>query len=227
VLAGVRWSRRAPEPLPPPPPEPEPEPEPEPAPPPEPEPIADTDGDGLLDDVDACVTEPEDLDGFQDTDGCPDPDNDGDGFLDPDDKCPDVAEIMNGYEDDDGCADDPPKLVIETSSVDIDQTIYFDLNKARIKSRSHKLLNAVVKLLEANPELRVRVEGHTDDTGTPEWNQELSEKRAEAVRQYLIKKGIAEDRLESAGYGTTRPVVEGTSERARKKNRRVEFVIIQ
>jgi outer membrane protein OmpA-like peptidoglycan-associated protein len=191
---------------------------------PEPEPVADTDGDGILDDTDACVTDPEDADDFEDDDGCPDPDNDADGILDADDQCPLVAEIMNGYEDEDGCADDPPKLQI--SSVEIDQTIYFDLNKATIKKRSHKLLDAVVSALKNNPDLRVRVEGHTDDSGTAEWNQELSEKRAEAVRAYLIKKGIAADRLEAAGFGTSRPVVEGTSDEARRQNRRVEFVLI-
>ena len=69
------------------------------------EPILDADGDGILDDVDQCPNEPEDFDGFQDEDGCPDPDNDGDGVLDADDGCPNDAEDIDGFQDEDGCPD--------------------------------------------------------------------------------------------------------------------------
>jgi OOP family OmpA-OmpF porin len=78
---------------------------PEPEPEPEPQPPADTDGDGILDDSDQCPSEPEDMDGFQDEDGCPDPDNDGDGIPDAQDQCPNEAEDMDGFEDTDGCPD--------------------------------------------------------------------------------------------------------------------------
>jgi outer membrane protein OmpA-like peptidoglycan-associated protein len=224
VLAGVRWvkhprTKHAIAPVPEPVPEPEPEPEPEP-------PDLDQDDDGIEDASDGCPTDAEDVDKFEDEDGCPELDNDVDGLADAVDPCPDDAEIVNGYQDDDGCPDDPPKIQVSAEDVGLDETIYFDLNKAKIKQRSRKLLQAIVDALEAIPDVRVRVEGHTDDTGDAAWNQQLSEDRAAAVRDYLIEQGIPADRLEVAGYGNTRPKVENASDKTRAKNRRVEFVII-
>ena len=108
----------------------------------------------------------------------------------------------------------------------ITEKIFFDLNRARIKTRSQPVLNAVAAILKAHADLRVSIEGHTDDQGTADWNRELSRLRSERVREYLIKKGIAADRLESKGFGSDRPLVQGVSEAARDQNRRVEFVII-
>ena len=189
-------------------------------------PDLDNDDDGIVDASDGCPVDAEDVDTFQDDDGCPDLDNDGDRIADAVDQCPDVAEIVNGFQDDDGCPDDPPKLDVASVDGKLDEPIYFDLNKATIKRRSRKVLQAVVDALQATPNARVRVEGHTDDTGGQAWNQELSEARAAAVRGYLIDKGIAADRLESIGYGNTRPKVENNSEALRRRNRRVEFVVI-
>jgi outer membrane protein OmpA-like peptidoglycan-associated protein len=189
-------------------------------------PDPDNDGDGINDDIDRCPMEAEDLDQFEDEDGCPDLDNDGDGIADAVDGCPLAPETINGYQDDDGCPDDPPKVDATSQPGDLDEKIYFDLNRSRIKRRSHPLLGAVVRALESSPALRIRVEGHTDETGSEAWNQELSQDRAAAVRDYLIDKGIAADRLEAVGYANTRPMVEGTTDAARRKNRRVEFVII-
>ncbi|MBE7449643.1 MAG: OmpA family protein [Kofleriaceae bacterium] len=225
LLAAVRWTeRKAAAPAP----RPEPEPEPEPAPEPEPEPAApvDTDGDGLTDDVDRCPTEPEDLDGFQDDDGCPDPDNDGDGILDVDDACPLEAEVINGVDDSDGCPDEA-LATVTGGQVVILEMIHFDTNRARIKRESYPVLDAVVAVLKSQDQLRIRVEGHTDDRGGDAWNLKLSQQRADSVRAYLIDKGIAADRLETAGFGATRRRIEGTSESDRQTNRRVEFVIIE
>ncbi len=186
----------------------------------------DNDGDGVPDASDQCPAELEDVDGFQDDDGCPDVDNDGDGLLDGNDKCPNEAETVNGNADEDGCPDDRPIAVVSGSAIVINQRVFFDLNRARIKSRSFPILDAVVEVLNANDTLRVRVEGHTDDQGDATWNEELSQKRSEAVRKYLIKKGIDGARLEAKGYGFSRPMVDGHDEQARSQNRRVEFVII-
>jgi len=231
ALAGVRWVHRKPaEPEPVAEPAPAPEPAPEPAPPPPepaaPPPPADTDGDGILDVDDACVSDPEDKDGFQDDDGCPELDNDGDGLADGVDTCPLEPETYNGTSDEDGCPDEVATVTVTSTAVEITETIYFDTNRARIKSRSHKLLGAVAAALAAHSTLRVRIEGHTDDRGNDDWNQELSQKRADAVRDYLIGKGIDAARLEAIGYGKSRPKVEGRSKKARDLNRRVEFVII-
>jgi outer membrane protein OmpA-like peptidoglycan-associated protein len=190
-------------------------------------PDEDNDKDGIKDADDGCPTEAEDMDGYKDEDGCPETDADGDGIKDEDDKCPLEAEIFNGSEDEDGCPDDGRALAFDDgTAVVITDKIYFDLNRARIKTRSQPVLNAVAAILKAKSDLKVRVEGHTDDRGEPDWNRTLSQLRSERVREYLIKKGISPDRLEAKGYGYDRPLVEGTSEAARDQNRRVEFVII-
>ena len=80
-------------------------------------------------------------------------------------------------------------------------------------------------ILKAHSDVRIRIEGHTDERGTRGWNRKLSQMRAERVRDYLIAKGIASDRLDPQGFGSTRPLVRGDTEAARDKNRRVEFVI--
>jgi outer membrane protein OmpA-like peptidoglycan-associated protein len=190
-------------------------------------PDEDNDGDGIKDADDGCPNEAEDADGYKDDDGCPETDADGDGIKDEDDKCPLEAEVYNGSEDEDGCPDDGRTLAfVEGDAVVITDKIFFDLNRARIKTRSQPVLNAVAAILKAHSDLRVRVEGHTDDQGNMDWNRTLSQLRSERVREYLIKKGIAPDRLEAQGFGYDRPLVPGTSEEARDQNRRVEFVII-
>ena len=187
----------------------------------------DNDKDGIKDAADACPTEAEDLDGFKDDDGCPETDADGDGVKDEDDKCPLEAEVYNGSDDEDGCPDDGRTLAfVEGDAVVITDKIFFDLNRARIKTRSQPVLNAVAAILKAHSDLKVRVEGHTDDQGKADWNRTLSQLRSERVREYMIKKGISPDRLEAQGFGYDRPLVPGTSEAARDQNRRVEFVII-
>jgi outer membrane protein OmpA-like peptidoglycan-associated protein len=190
-------------------------------------PDEDNDGDRVLDAADGCPNEAEDLDTFKDEDGCPEADADGDGLEDADDECPLVAEVYNGIADEDGCADaGPPLAILDQTAVVVNDRIYFDLNRARIKTRSQPVLDAVAAILRAHSHLRVRIEGHTDDQGAPDWNRTLSQLRSERVREYLIEKGIAPDRLEAHGYGYDRPLVNDTSEAARDQNRRVEFVIV-
>ena len=100
------------------------------APEPAPGPV-DTDGDGLTDDIDRCPTQPEDKDGFQDEDGCPDPDNDNDGIPDVADKCPDQPETKNGYQDEDGC---PDQVIAELAGIG------FELDSAKIDADSAPIL---------------------------------------------------------------------------------------
>jgi outer membrane protein OmpA-like peptidoglycan-associated protein len=213
----------------------------------------DTDGDGICDDDDACPTQPEDKDGFQDADGCPDPDNDQDGIPDALDKCPNDPEDKDGFQDADGCPDpdndqdgipdvrdkcpnDPgpppdgcPKkyqlVVVTKTKIEIKQTIYFDFNKATIKPISFPLLNEVGQALKDNPTIHVRVEGHTDSRGGDAYNLNLSQRRAESVRAYLIGRGIDADRMEARGFGKTMPIADNRTEVGRSQNRRVEFII--
>jgi len=186
----------------------------------------DRDRDGIEDKADLCPDEPEDIDGFNDTDGCPDPDNDRDGILDVDDKCPDKAETLNGYLDDDGCPDDGPSNVeVTKDQIVIKDKILFDTGKATIKPVSHGILNAVAQVLKDYPNIKVRVEGHTDSVGSANANKKLSDKRAASVRTYLVGKGITKGRLTSMGKGEGDPIDTNRTATGRSNNRRVEFHI--
>ncbi len=186
----------------------------------------DADGDKLADDVDGCPRDPEDMDGYQDTDGCPDPDNDGDGVADAaPDRCPTEKESANGFEDGDGCPDEVPSAVAKFTGVI--QGITFRHNSAELTVGSHATLDAAAKVLTEHQDLRIEIGGHTDNSGTPEYNRGLSQRRAEAVKAYLVKKGIADTRLTSKGYGPDKPLVPNTSKEAQAKNRRVEFTLLQ
>jgi outer membrane protein OmpA-like peptidoglycan-associated protein len=144
-------------------------------------PSQDRDGDGVSDADDQCPDEPEDKDGWEDTDGCPDPDNDGDGVLDADDLCPDQPENVNKFKDEDGCPDEIKTVVRGSKIVILDKVLFFT-NKATIKPESKGILEAVKQTLIDNPQLKkVRVEGHTDSDGSDEYNQDLSERRAQAI----------------------------------------------
>ena len=112
------------------------------------------------------------------------------------------------------------------SAVSTDGWIYFDNNKATIKKKSNSLLDQIALSILANPEIKhVSVEGHTDDTGKYEHNIVLSRQRAQAVVDYLIKKGVAPERLSAIGYGPDKPLDPAKTSKARALNRRVEFVI--
>lgn len=215
---------------------------------------ADTDGDGIADTADSCILEPEDKDGYLDHDGCPEADNDLDTLVDLTDKCPLEAEDPDGYEDQDGCpdldndkdtvpdvkdqcpneigstTDEPlgcPKnalVVVTDCELRITQQIHFDFNKDTIRSLSFPLLTAVVDVLAKNPDIRIEIQGHTDNVGSAKYNKDLSNRRAASVRKYLVSKGVAEHRLTSAGYGMERPLVDNNNDRNRALNRRVQFV---
>lgn len=187
----------------------------------------DSDEDGIKDSKDKCPNEAEDVDKFEDTDGCPDPDNDGDRILDVDDQCPDHAEVVNGIDDKDGC---PDKGVVEVKEdrIVLGARVLFDFKKARVKRRGKKVLRAVVKLIEQHPEWsHIRIEGHSCVRGRERGNWLLSRVRAKNVRRALVRMGIARDRLSTAGLGSTKPRHTGRSERELRSNRRVELVIIK
>ncbi len=189
----------------------------------------DTDGDGIIDSEDVCPNEPEDFDGFEDEDGCPDPDNDQDGIPDTVDQCPLEAETINGVKDDDGCPDvGKAQVRVEGARIVILDKVYFATGKDEILPRSFSLLRQVAATLRAHPQLlRVHVEGHTDSQGDEAKNLDLSQRRAKNVTAFLVKEGIAEERLEAVGYGETRPVDSNATEQGRENNRRVEFNIVK
>ncbi|MBI5490260.1 MAG: OmpA family protein [Deltaproteobacteria bacterium] len=183
----------------------------------------DTDGDGVPDDDDRCPLEEEDEDEFRDEDGCPDPDNDGDGILDDDDDCRDEPETANGFEDEDGCPDFARRGVAEISIL---KPILFRSNSNEILPESYPVLADVASIMEAHPEIRIRVEGHTDDRGSEEHNLALSRERAAAVVRFMVERhGIAADRLSSEGFGETQPIAPNSTPEGRTRNRRVVFTI--
>lgn len=102
--------------------------------------------------------------------------------------------------------------------------IHFDTGSAVIKPESQPIVDQIVALLKANPQLKISVEGHTDNVGTPQSNQTLSEARAGAVLEAIVKQGIDRGRLRAAGFGQNNPVADNRSEEGRAKNRRVELV---
>ncbi|HEY2902164.1 MAG TPA: OmpA family protein [Polyangia bacterium] len=216
----------------------------------------DRDGDGIPDDIDKCPNDPEDKDGFQDDDGCPDPDNDKDGILDAKDKCPNDAEDRDGFEDADGCPDPdndkdgvpdvsdqcplepgpadnhgcPKKfehIVVTQDKIELKQKIFFETDKATIMPRSFGLLDEIGSVLRARPTMRVRIEGHTDARGTAAHNMKLSQSRADSVRQHLIGLGVEGGRMDAQGFGSQQPIETNKTAAGRERNRRVEFIITQ
>jgi len=186
-------------------------------------PDPDNDQDGVLDPNDKCPTEAEDKDGFEDEDGCPDPDNDGDGILDVDDECPNEAETKNGKDDEDGC---PDLVRVVGDQIKILEKVYFATGKAKILKKSNELLEQVAGVIKSKPDMKVRVEGHTDDVGKDAKNMKLSQKRADSVKDFLIKEGVLEAALVAEGKGETTPIADNSTKEGKAQNRRVEFHII-
>ncbi len=180
-------------------------------------PALDADNDGILKE-DQCEDDPEDFDGFQDEDGCPEPDNDGDTVLDGEDRCPELAGIIQWQ----GCRD-------------VRVEVFFKTNSAKLLPRSFDTLNDMAQIIITNKTIgKVEVQGHTDDVGNARRNMKLSQARADSVRDYLIERGVSPDRLVAKGYGESVPAVsiKGIRKRkerkaAREKNRRVLFVLIE
>ena len=198
-------------------------------------PNPDKDGDTVPDATDRCPDEPgdpalqgcpdRDKDGIADAeDKCPDtagppslqgcPDRDGDKVIDMADKCPDEP----GLPEHDGCMPEGAKKFTGTI-----QGITFELGSARIRPQSFPVIDGAVALLKEYPTLRLRIDGHTDDQGKDDANQKLSEDRAASVKAYMVSKGVEEGRIDTAGYGETRPVQDNKTAAGRSANRRIEF----
>jgi OOP family OmpA-OmpF porin len=120
-----------------------------------------------------------------------------------------------------------PKAVITETSIEISEKVMFDYDKATIKDESHDLLNDVAKVMIDNPRVKkIRIEGHTDSDGKAKYNKELSQRRADAVMQYLISAGVDASRMEAVGFGEEKPIADNSTPEGKEANRRVEFNII-
>jgi len=241
-------------------------------------PDPDNDGDTVLDAQDLCALVAEDLDQFEDLDGCPAPDNDNDGVLDGEDDCPVEAGTTNGCPDRDqdgtldeedlcpdvfglprafGCPDQdhdgvpdqedlcpdqpapidevgeerdgcPRSVFLTEDAIVLTEHIPFELGSASLLEPSYALLDRIVAILLAHPQITsLEVAGHTDSIGSDPDNQNLSRERAQAVVQYLTVQGVARERLIPQGYGEDSPSNTNRTERGRIENRRVEFLILQ
>lgn len=183
-------------------------------------PNKDPDGDGFLSDVDKCPTEK----GIA-PDGCPVRDKDQDGITDDVDHCPDQPETKNGFQDADGCPDEVPKEVAKFTGVI--KGIQFDFGKASIRKDSNRVLDDAAAVLKQYPDLRISISGHTDNVGDTQKNIELSQARANSVKDYLVAKGIDAARIETRGAGPNEPVADNATEKGRQENRRTEFKLLQ
>lgn len=189
----------------------------------------DADHDKYPDDIDMCPTAPEDGKGANTEDGCPEflHDADSDGIPDSEDACPREPGPKNADPKKNGC----PEFIRRSKNseqIEVLQEVQFAFDRTDLLPPAFPILNEVVRLLQVNPEIeRMTVEGHTDDVGTDKHNDELSQGRAESVMAYLVKRGVAPERLEAKGFGERRPIADNGSAEGRSKNRRVELHILK
>jgi outer membrane protein OmpA-like peptidoglycan-associated protein len=145
------------------------------------------------------------------------PDFDKDGVADVIDKCPNT--LPGVRVDGSGCPINKKE--------DLDQLkkgIQFKTGSAKLTKSSYSTLNDIADLMNKIPEANLEVQGHTDNKGSEAKNKKLSEARASSVVNYLVKKGVAKDRLRAAGYGSEKPIADNGDAAGRAQNRRVELV---
>lgn len=176
----------------------------------------DSDGDGVVDSLDQCTGTPAGT--AVDAKGCPlSTDSDGDGVLDSADRCPGTAagERVDAI----GC----PVLFLERQRRIVLEGVNFETASSNLTDQSYVTLNRVAASLAAHPELQVEVAGYTDSRGSDQYNQRLSQSRADAVRRYLIQRGVAPERLSAKGFGETNPIDTNATTNGQGRNRRVEL----
>jgi len=207
-------------------------------------PVPDTDKDGINDDNDKCPT----VFGLAKYQGCPIPDSDNDGINDEEDKCPTIAGVAryqgcpvpdsdkDGINDEEDKCPTIPGVAAQQGCPEISEevkktvnfaakNVYFETSSAKLMTKSFGPLNEVVKILNDYPGLKLKIDGHTDNTASDEFNMNLSNNRAASVKTYLESKGIKSERMESEGFGETKPVADNKTQAGRALNRRVEMKV--
>jgi len=178
--------------------------------------FTDRDGDGVSDDIDRCPELPGPKENF----GCPWPDRDGDKVADKDDRCPDEP----GSPDNQGCPHRERLIVVRRDRIELKQQIHFQPNRAKILRDSYDVLDEIAQAVR-DASVTVRIEGHTDNVGKRKENVTLSQARADAVKEYLVREGVEAKQLTAVGYGPKRPIASNSTRAGRTLNRRVEFRI--
>ena len=178
-------------------------------------PVPDKDKDGINDEEDKCP----DVAGIARYQGCPIPDTDGDGINDEEDKCPNLA----GVKENQGCPviSEEVKQKVNVAA----KNILFITGSAKLQKKSFKGLDDVVAIMQENSEMKLAIDGHTDNVGSEESNQTLSDNRAASVKAYIVSKGIDESRITSAGHGELEPIADNKTAAGRQQNRRVELTL--
>ena len=168
----------------------------------------DSDGDGVPDDADECPGTPP---GVQvDASGCS-VDSDGDGVADDVDACPDT----------------PRGAIVDHRGCWVVKGVKFDYKKWDVKPQFNTNLDNIIDILKRNPDLKIRIEGHTDNIGSQKYNLGLSKKRAQAIKAYLVKNGVGESRITTTGYGFSRPISGNDTKEGRALNRRAELIPVK
>lgn len=180
-------------------------------------PVPDTDNDGINDEEDQCIQIP----GIREYRGCPIPDTDGDGITDLLDECVTVKGPINNK----GCPLD--SKTVQNSLNDLSKAIYFKTGSAQLLTASFPPLDSILSILNNNPEIHLRIEGHTDNVGMETYNIKLSQDRAKAVLDYLTRHNISSKRLISKGYGSKQPIADNKTLDGRAENRRVELISLK
>ena len=203
----------------------------------------DSDGDGVKDSKDKCPGTPRGV--MVDADGCPN-DSDGDGVTDDKDKCPNTpagqpVDAMGCELDDDGdgvvnrldqCPGTPAGVQVDIKGCEIKAVIRlegvnFETNPDRLLDTAYGRLNDAAATLLKNPTIEVEVAGHTDSDGAAEYNEGLSQRRAQTVHDYLASKGVEESRMTVRGYGESQPIADNATRAGKAQNRRVELRITE
>lgn len=200
----------------------------------------DTDGDGVPDSDDNCPTTP--AGAKVDAKGCQ-LDSDGDGVVDGADKCPDspagakvdekgcqLDSDKDGVVDaKDKCPDSPANKPVDANGCTIEsvvlKNVHFETNSSELTAGSSVELDKAVAAMKKFPDLQIEIQAHTDSMGDTGYNQSLSEKRADSVRDYMTGKGVAANRMEAKGYGESQPVADNSTKAGRQTNRRVEIKV--
>jgi outer membrane protein OmpA-like peptidoglycan-associated protein len=200
-------------------------------------PDLDNDNDGIEDSADKCENLSEDLDGFEDTDGCPDLDNDNDGLPDTKDMCPWAPEDNDGVSDFDGCPDEeflemvvsvPKSRKGKIIHINPNKAFHFDRETNQILDKSEDALGDIIKALQKDPKiLKISVEVHTDNSLNEEISLEITQKRADAISEALIKKGVDAKRVSAKGFGSSEPLKPNTTEKGRMENKRIYVRIVE
>ncbi|MDD3762437.1 MAG: OmpA family protein [Nevskiales bacterium] len=193
----------------------------------------DGDGDGVVDRLDQCPDTPAGQ--AVNENGCP-VDADGDGVTDDIDECPNTPAgakvLQNGCALIDDCRIPRAGEQIDENGCAVEQTfvlkgVKFEFDSDRLTPDAREILNEVANTLQAYPQIATDIEGHTDTIGSDAYNQGLSERRANAVKQYLVGRGVDGGRMTPVGYGEARPIADNMTEEGREENRRVELRVIE